>query len=537
MASGAIKVATGILLSRISGFVREVVIAALLGATAYADVFRFLLRAPNLLQNLLGEQTLSAALIPVYSRRLAKGDPEGARRLAGRVLGWLLVIVALLVVAGSLLAEPFVGLVMPGWLVDRAATAEALGVDRFALAVQGIRWMFPAIGFLVLSAWALAVLNSHRRFLVSYTAPIVWNLAIAGALIAATQGWLGERSSGSLLVMAGVFGVLVGSALQFFVQLPFVRRETGSLPLSRPRWTSGVGEVAGAMGPLMAGRGVVQLSAYLDQFLASFIAAGGISVLGYSQTLFLLPVALLGMSMAAAELPTLSRELESGVIGDLVPRIRNALRRTGVFAVPAAVGFLLLGGLLVRVAFQRGRFTAEDSTLTWLVLSGYSLGLVATIAARQLQNVFVAASKTKTPARIAVLRVVVSAAIGIPAMLYLDQYWVPGFTDGARRLGAVGLAVGSGIAAWVELAALRRALAKIEFRHLLPVGLWLRALALSLVAATLAWGLWVLLDRAQVGGWKDLATLGCYAASYVIGARLLGMQEVTDWFQSDAEGT
>ena len=533
MASGAIKVASGILLSRITGFVREMVVAALMGTTAYADVFRFLLRAPNLLQNLLGEQTLSAALIPAYSRRLEQGDPEGARRLAGTVLGWLIVIVVLLAATGSLLAEPFVGLVMPGWLVESASGTE---VDRFALAVQGVRWMFPAIGFLVLSAWALAVLNSHRKFLVSYTAPIVWNIAIACALIAAAKGYFGENSSGSLLVMAGVFGVLAGSVLQFLVQLPFVRREAGTLPLRWPRRSRGVDQVAKAMGPLMAGRGVVQFSAYVDQLLASFIAAGGVAVLGYSQTLFLLPVALLGMSMAAAELPALSRQLERDGIEELAPRVRTALRRTGILAVPATIGFLLLGMFLVRVAFQRGRFGAEDSTLTWLVLAAYSLGLMATIASRQLQNVFVAAARTKTPARIAALRVLVSAVVGVPAMLYLDQYSVPGFDDGARQLGAVGLALGSGLAAWVELAALKRALARLEFRRLLPTELWLQSMGLSLLAAIIAWGVWLALDRAQVGDWKDLVALGCYAASYVIAVRIVGFQEIADWFQPSAEG-
>ena len=232
MASGAIKVATGIFASRILGFLRELVTAALLGATGYADVWRFLMRAPNILQNLLGEQTLSAALIPVYSRFVAAGESGKGRRLAGAVLGFAGLAALVLAVAGIILAVPFVAVVAPG-LVGDAARADGAAVDRFALAVAGVRWMFPAIGILVLSAWALAILNSHRRFLVSYTAPVFWNLAIIVALLGAARGLFGRPLSGSELVLAGAVGVLIGSALQFLVQLPGVKSSAGAI---KPNW-------------------------------------------------------------------------------------------------------------------------------------------------------------------------------------------------------------------------------------------------------------------------------------------------------------
>lgn len=528
--TGAIKVASGILASRVFGFVRELVTAALLGATGAADVWRFLMRAPNILQNLLGEQTLSAALIPVYSRFLAADDRESARRVAGAVLGLVALAALVLAVAGVVLAVPFVALVAPGLIGDAAEAPDA--VNRFALAVRGVRWMFPAIAVLVLSAWALAILNSHRRFLLSYSAPVLWNLAIIAALLGTARGIFGRPLAGSELVIAGAVGVVIGSAAQFLVQLPGVMASAGRIVPSWNWRTPGVDQVAGALGPLIAGRGVVQLSAYIDQFLASFLAVGAMAVLGYAQVLFLLPVSLLGMSMAAAELPDLSRRLREGTVEVLGPRIRRALAQTGVLAVPAAVGFVVLGLPVVTLAYQRGSFTAEASMLTWWVLAAYAAGLVPAIASRQLQNAFIAAGRTKTPARIAALRVTVSALVGIPSMLVLDQSGVPGFDGGALRLGALGLAVGSGLAAWVEIAVLRRSLARLGVSRLLPVRLWLRCLGLALVAAISAGALWGLFAAWPAQWLRHLASLGCYAGLYLTGAWFVQRDELVAWVRS-----
>lgn len=540
MASGAIKVASGILASRMFGFVRELVTAALFGATGFADVWRFLMRAPNILQNLLGEQTLSAALIPVYSRFVARDDGDGARRVAGVVLGLAGLAALVLATAGVLLAAPFVTLVAPGLLIDGGAAAGgaasgAADVDRFALAVRGVRWMFPAIGILVLSAWALAILNSHRRFLLSYSAPVLWNVAIIAALIGAARGVFGRPLDGAELVIAGAVGVLVGAGLQFLAQLPGVLASAGRIVPGFDWRLPGVGEVGRALGPLIAGRGVVQISAYVDMFLASFLAFGAMAVLGYAQVLFLLPVSLLGLSMAAAELPDLSRRLGEASVDALAPQIRNALRRTAVLAVPSAVGFTLLGLPVVSLAYERGEFTREASTLTWLVLAAYSLGLLAAIASRQLQNAFIAAGRTATPARIAALRVAVAAGVGVPLMLALDRLPVPGFSNGVLRLGALGLAVGSGLAAWVELAALRRALGRLRLQGLLPVGLWLRCLTLALIAGGIALGVWSA-PIAWPADWLRHATaLGCYAGLYLTGAWFLHRDELVAWLRSEVD--
>ncbi|MBP1642965.1 MAG: mviN, partial [Acidobacteria bacterium] len=280
---GAFAVGAGILASRLAGFARAAVTSAAFGVGAHADVLQTALRAPNLLQNLLGEQALSASFIPVYSRLLAAGRPEAARRFAGAVFGLLLAVVALLSLVGILAARPLVAVFAVGYLQDASRVAAGeLAVDRFELAVQAVRWMFPMTGLLVLSAWALGVLNSHRRFFLSYVAPVAWNAAIVAALAWGMLTWTetGEERATRLLLAVCV-GALVGGLAQLAVQLPSVLRELGGLPVTFSTSVEGVRDALRAFAPAVAGRGVVQLSSYLDQVLASLLAVGAVSALGY----------------------------------------------------------------------------------------------------------------------------------------------------------------------------------------------------------------------------------------------------------------
>ncbi|HEX6864497.1 MAG TPA: lipid II flippase MurJ, partial [Thermoanaerobaculia bacterium] len=323
---GAAAVALGILSSRLIGLVREQVLARFFGVGPHADVFRAAMRAPNVLQNLLGEGTLSAAFIPIYSRMLEEGRREEAGRFAGAVFGLLLAAAATLSLLGVLLARPIVALLAAGFLQDRGGA-----VDRYELTVAAVRIIFPMTGVLVLSAWALGVLNSHRRFLLSYFAPVLWNAAIIGALI--WVGGLRDAETFSLaaldrLLFAACWGALLGGLLQFLVQLPVVAREMRGFRLSLSTRVPGVRQALAAFGPVVAGRGVVQLASYLDLFLAALLAQGAVSALGYGQTLYTLPISLFGMSVAAAELPEMARLRREGEGSALLPRVRRSMRQT-----------------------------------------------------------------------------------------------------------------------------------------------------------------------------------------------------------------
>jgi len=308
--SAAGAVASGIFLSRIFGLLRERVVAYFFGIGAHADVLQVAFKSPNLLQNLLGEGTISAAFIPIYSRLLEEDRPEAAGRFAGAIVGLLLAAAAGAALLGVVFAEPIVTVLAPGFLDDAArVSAGTLPLNRFDLAVRAVRIIFPMAGVLVLSAWALGVLNSHRQFFVPYVAPTLWNAAIIATLfgggyaLAGTPGAPEALSSDALtrLLLIACVGAFGGGLLQFGVQLPFVVRQMEGFQLSLSTRVEGVREALSAFGPVVASRGVAQLSAYLDLFLASWLAVGALSALRYAQLLYMLPISLFGMSVAASE--------------------------------------------------------------------------------------------------------------------------------------------------------------------------------------------------------------------------------------------
>jgi putative peptidoglycan lipid II flippase len=531
-ARGALAVGAGILASRLAGLARTAVTGAAFGLGPFADVLQLAMRAPNLLQNLLGEQALSASFIPVYSRLLAAGRTEAARRFAAAALGLLALVAGGLALAGVVAARPLVAVFAPGFLDDAARVAAGeLAVDRFELAVRAVRWIFPMTALLVLSAWALGVLNSHRRFLLPYLAPVFWNAAIIGALAWTT---LGGRGGEERLLIAACVGALVGGALQLLVQLPAVARELGGLRVSVSTATEGVAEALRAFGPAVAGRGVVQLSSYLDQVLASLLAVGALSALGYAQALYLLPLALFAQSVAAAALPDLASVSGEAGAAELAGRTRGALAQTGFLNLPTTVAYLTLGPVIVSALYRLlpGRFGDAEGWLVGLVLGGYALGLPASSGSRVLQSTFFALGDTRTPARVASWRVVVGAAVGLPAMLLLDRVALgelPGLSalDTDLRLGALGLALAASAAAWLEWLGLSRALGRRlrDFRwHGGEIG---RVLLASLAAAATALGV-----RAAIAGPIDspvavgLLAGGAFVLTFGAAALALGLPQI-----------
>lgn len=465
---GTLAVAAGIFCSRLAGLLRTSALGAFFGVGPHADVFSAALRLPNLLQNLLGEQTLSAAFIPVYSRLLAAGKREEAGRLAGAVFSLLVAVAGGAAALGVIFARPIVGLLAAGFLRDRELIALGqASVDRYELAVAAVRWIFPMTATLVLSAWALGVRNSHGKFFLSYFSPVFWNAAIVGAVAwtAARGGGLaGAAGAADRMLEAACIGALAGGGIQFLVQIPGLRGALDGFRLSFDLSSKPLREVLAAFGPTLAGRGVVQLSSYLDQLLASLLAAGAVAALFYAQTLYLLPVSLFGMSVAAAALPRLARSGGAGSEAELAAGTARALETAAFLNLPSFLAYLLLGLPLVEGIFQlfgRG-FGAAESRLVYLVLAAYSVGLPASTSSRVLQAGFYARGDTRTPARIAALRVAMSLIVGLPAMLWLDRQRLDdlavfGAPGSALRLGAVGLGLAATLAAWLELGALRRA--------------------------------------------------------------------------------
>lgn len=492
-------VAVGILASRVAGLVRERALASLLGVGPHADVLRFALRAPNVLQNLLGEGTLSASFIPVYSRLVDQGRHDDARRLAGAVFGLLLALAGGLALLGLLFAEPLVAILASGFLADRGQS-----VDRSALSAFALRLTFPMTGCLVLSAWALGILNSHRRFFLPYVAPVLWNVAILAGLGLAYWGAPGDLTRA---LEWALWGALAGGVLQFLVQLPTVLRLLGGLPVSFSTRVEGVRSTLAALGPAVSGRGVVQVASWLDLWVAALLVPGAVGVIGYAQTLYLLPVSLFALSVAASELPELARGSAPAL-----SRIRAGLAQIGFLTVPTTVGYLLFGVPVVGLLFETGAFGPPAVRVVAAVLGGYALGLLATNASRLLQNVYYALGDTKTPARVATERVVLAALVAVPAMFTLDRW---ALEPGGPHLGPLGLALGSAVGAWWELGRLRRRLRSALPDFALPLAAHGRMIALASAAAIPAALVgWILAERVPRPV-ASLAVLGLFALLYL----------------------
>jgi putative peptidoglycan lipid II flippase len=514
---GSFLVAGGILLSRLAGLVRERVFAQYFGTSLYADVFRAGLRMPNVLQNLLGEGTLSASFIPVYAELLEQGRHREAGRVAGAIFALLLALAGVLALIGVLLSPLLVTVFLPGF-----------DGERRELSIAVSRILFPMAGVLVLSAWSLGILNSHRRFFLPYVAPVLWNAAMIATLVA-----LGGALSPERLVVALAWGALLGGALQFLVQIPWVLGLERELRVSWVTRVAGAKEAVRNAGPAILGRGVIQISGWVDLVLASFLAAGAVASIGYAQVLYVLPVSLFGMSVAAAELPELSRR-RSEAVAVLRDRTRAALSRVAFYVVPSFIAFVALGDIIVAALYQTGAFDRSDTLLVYFTLCGYAVGLLASTSSRLLSSTCFALRDTRTPARSAAVRVSVSAVLGAVLMVQFEpiapfgQQIGPGLLGGlavgGQPLGAVGLALGAGLAAWIEVTLLRRALTPRIGSIALPAPHWLRMFGAGMAAAGAGWIVRLLLPELHPIPTAGFV-LSAFGVTYFAAAHALGLSE------------
>jgi putative peptidoglycan lipid II flippase len=502
----AAVVGAAIFLSRIAGLVRERVFAHYFGSSAAADAFKAALRIPNLLQNLFGEGVLSASFIPVYARLHAKGQDEEAARVASVVASVLSLIVSVLVLAGVWATPVLIDVVAPGFTGDKREAT-----------IRLVRILFPGTGLLVMSAWCLGVLNSHRKFFLSYAAPVVWNLAQIAVLLLA-----GRVSRGYPLAEWVAWGAVLGSALQILVQLPTVLSLLRTFRPSLNAASESVREVGRNFGPVVVSRGVVQISAYIDSILASWLPTGAVAALAYAQIVYTLPISLFGMAVSAAELPEMSSVLggEQEVRAELARRIGRAALRIAYFIVPSSVALLLLGDVVSSLLFQTGRFTRDDAVYVWTILAGSTVGLYAVTLGRLYSSAYYALRDTRTPLRFAVVRLVLTAGLGWFAALVL-----PGLLGVARSWGAAGLTASAGVAGFVEFLLLRRSLhariGVVRTPRSAVAKLWASALA----AGAGAWWLRRYAPGPVLGGG---VVLGAFGALYLGLTRALGVETARD---------
>ncbi|MDE0267972.1 MAG: murein biosynthesis integral membrane protein MurJ [Acidimicrobiaceae bacterium] len=533
--SAPLMVALGILASRLSGLIRETVASRLLGNSAAADAFSVAMRIPNLLQNLLGEGVLSASFVPVYSfmlnnvERTTTGEKEEeANRVAGAVAALLMTVASVGVLLIVTFTRPAIALLAPG-----------LGEQRFELAVSLTRITAVGVGFAVVSAWCLGVLNSHRHFFVSYVSPVVWNTVQIGALVAA---WILAFDLDDI-ARALAWGATVGSLTQVLFQLPIIMCITKGIKLNWGRGLQAVRDVIKRFMPTVLGRGVVQLTSYIDLMLASLLAAGALAALARAQILYTLPISLFALSIAAAELPEMSRQAKN--LTAIAKRAQVGARKVTFLMLYTAATYIAIGDLLVNLLFEGGLFSAADTKMLWFTIAVYGIALPATGINRILQNTCYALGNTSGPAWIATIRVTVAAIIGALLMFPLDRVvindngalqniaealqlsWALPDTvreiDDVVRLGIVGLAAGSAVAAWVEagllVRLLNRKLEKIQIGKILltPIGAAVAA-CVSAIFIKLLTKTWPVLLSTPLA-------LGVSVCIYTLTAHLSGVEE------------
>jgi putative peptidoglycan lipid II flippase len=506
-ANHAGTIAIGVLLSRIAGLVRDSIFAHFLGDSATADAFKAGFRIPNILQNLFGEGVLSASFIPVYGKLLGEGDAETADMLAWGVGAIMTVGVTVLVAIGVLVTPYLIDVIAPGFEGDKRD-----------LTIQIVRILFPGAGLLVMSAWFLGVLNSHHKFFVSYTAPVAWNVAMIAALL-----YYGPRRSQDGLAIAISWGSVVGSALQIAVQVPQTLALLRKHRIDFARVAVPLRAVFHNLTPVVISRGVVNLSTYIDNILASLLPTGAVAALNYGQLLYMMPISLFGYSVAASELPAMSRAagaMPEQMSAILRTRLNRGLRQIAFMVVPSSAAFLILGDVIVALIYQSGAFSHADAVYVWAVLAGSGVGLLAATMGRLYNSAFYALFDTRTPLRYALYRVGLTLALG-----YVCAMPLPHMLGIAQKWGVAGLTVSAGVAGWVEFALLRRALNKrvgwtgLDRSYLAK--LWVLALGAAAV------GFLMKLHMAGFGPRvQGLAILSTYGGLYFLGAWILGLPEL-----------
>lgn len=400
------------LVSRVLGFVRDQVLAIVFGASAVTDVFLVAFKIPNFLRRLFAEGAFAQAFVPVFTEYKETRSPEALKDLAAHVVGTLTVVLLVISTLGVMLAPMLVMLFAPGFIDENTLID---GQTQFDLATHMLRITFPYLLFVSLLAYAGSIQNTFGQFAVPSFTPVLLNICMISAAL-----WFAPLFEQPIVALA--WGVFVAGALQLALQLPFLQK-LGLLP--RPRWGlkhSGVRRILKLMAPAVLGSSVAQINLLLDTIIASFLMAGSLSWLYYSDRLMEFPLGLLGVTLGTVILPRLSREHAQRTPEHFRRTIDWALRLVAIFGIPAAIGLVVLSQPMLSTLFEYGKFTPRDTLMASYSLIAYSLGLPAFILIKVFAPAFFARQDTKTPVRIGIIALISNMAYNL--ILVLPMVWL-----------------------------------------------------------------------------------------------------------------
>lgn len=464
------------LLSRILGLVRDVVLARFFGASLIMDAFLVANRIPNMLRRFFAEGAFAQGFIPVMSRYRERHGDEDAREFVDAVAGTFGVVLFVVTLIGVLAAPALVLIVAPGFVGD--------GGD-FDLASMMLRFTFPYLLFVSLTAFAGGILNTYGRFGVPAFTPVILNVVLIAAAL-----WLSPRLEQPGMALA--YAVFIAGICQLGFQLPFLAK-IGKLP--RPRWAprhEGVRRAVRLMIPAIFGSSVAQINVLLSGIIASLLGVGSISYLYYSDRLMEFPLGLFGIALATVTLPYLSRLWANDKRDDFSATLDWSLKLAVLVSIPAAIGLFVLADALIATIFYRGEFVAHDVRMTSLALRAYAMGLIGFSMVKILAPAYFAREDTRTPVRIAII------ALGVNLILSIVFAWQ------LTRTGFVGthagLAAATSIAAFLNALLLYRGLrAQNVLRHADGWG----ALLLQVIVANSAMWLVLFLLRRPLAWWLE----------------------------------
>ena len=400
-AAGVVGVAT--LLSRIFGYVRDMVFASFFGAGMTADAFIAAFRIPNLLRRLFGEGSLSIAFVPVFTETLLKGGREDGLRLAVSALKLLLVCLSVISIIGVVAAPSIIQAVAPGF----SDLPEKMG-----LTVTLTRVMFPYVAFIGLVALCMGILNVLGHFAAPAIAPVLLNLAMIGAVFAVSR----FSDSETVQVMGLAGGVLLGGVLQLALQLPYLVKHGVRFWVRSGLWHPAMKKVGILMLPTIFGAAVYQINILVGTLLASLLPEGSVSYLYYADRLVQFPLGIFAQAAATAVLPSLSRQAANGDQAGMGDTFGHAMSLVLFITIPAMVGLIALREPIVALLFQRGAFDAQTTRLTSDALLYYALGLWAFAAVRIVVSTFYAMQDTRTPVKTATISIAVNILFGMALM-------------------------------------------------------------------------------------------------------------------------
>ncbi|MFD2184158.1 murein biosynthesis integral membrane protein MurJ [Rhodoplanes azumiensis] len=406
------------LLSRVTGFLRDIMLAAVLGAGPVADAFFVALRLPNHFRAIFAEGAFNAAFVPAYARIVKQGGADPARLFADRVFTMLMAAEAVLLALALAFTPAVIGLLAPGF---------ASGTGRFDLAVELTRITFPYLVLVSLVTLYGGMLNAVQRFASPAAAPVLLNLSMMATLsLAAFFPTAGH---------AAAWGVLVAGVLEVLLVGADVARRTGLPRFSGLVLDDDVKRFFKALGPATVGSAGLQIAMFADTIIASFLPAGALSALYYADRLYQLPVGVIGIAVGTVVLPEMASRIAGGDEAGAREAQSRAVELALLLSVPCLVAFLLLPDLIMLALFSRGAFTAADAAAAGATLAAYSVGLLPFVLIRSVTATFLARGDTKTPVKALLASVVVNVALKIALMGPLSQ---------------VGLALATAVGAWVN---------------------------------------------------------------------------------------